>query len=208
LRHLKLTRLPLRDEVTREVVTPASISFNALRSLTLRMCPYWISFLSQAPESGILPKLRKLEILDFYLNTSGETAGRKIAAVATLLDSFKGLEELFISHCEPTSALEFWEHVSGHEATLKLFVHHQRTRDQDEDMLMPRMGGDLADFGMSQAERDRIRVDPSRNPLSKLNLEFIGLTCAPEYLVSLPSFYSGIDKILRGDREIFCSPSC
>lgn len=208
LRHLKLTRLPLRDEITKEVVTPASIRFDALRSLSLRMCPYWMSFLSQALESGISPRLNKLEILDFYLHTPEETAVSKTAAVAKLLDSFKGLEELFISHCGPTSALEFLEHVTGHEVTLKWFVHHQRTRDQDEETLISRMGDDIADFGISQVERDRIRVDPSQNPLSKLNLEFIGLTCAPEYLVSLPSFYSGIGKILRGDRKMFCSPSC
>jgi hypothetical protein len=190
------------------MVTPESISFNELRSLSLRMCLYWMSFLSQALESGISPRLRKLEILDFYLHTPEETAVRKTAAVAGLLDSFKGLEELFISHCGPASALEFLEHVTGHEATLKWFVHHQRTRDQDEETLMSRMGDDVADFGISQVERDRIRIDLSQNPLSKLDLEFIGLTCAPVYLVSLPSFYSGIRKILRGDRKISCSPSC
>ncbi|KAH6952947.1 hypothetical protein DER45DRAFT_617320 [Fusarium avenaceum] len=182
LRHLKLTRLPLRDEITKEVVNPASISFDTLRSLSLRMCPYWMPFLSQAFESGIPPKLRKLEILDFYLHTPEETAVRKTAAVAKLLDSFKGLEELFISHCGPTSALEFLEHVAGHKATLKWFVHHQRTRDQDEETLMSRMGDDIVDFGISQVERDRIRVDPLQNPLSKLSLEFLGLTCAPEFL--------------------------
>lgn len=190
------------------MVTPASISFDTLRSLSLRMCPYWMSFLCHALESGIQTRLRKLEILDFYLHTPEETAVRKTAAIAELLDSFKGLEELFISHCGPTSALEFLEHATGHEATLKWFVHHQRTRDQDEETLMSRMGDDIADFGMSQVERDRARVDPPQNPLSKLNLEFIGLTCAPEFLVSPRSFHSGIRKILRGDRGIFCFPLC
>ncbi|KAF9781044.1 hypothetical protein IL306_014524 [Fusarium sp. DS 682] len=182
LRSLKFTRVPLRDEITGKEVTAQSINLRSLSCLTLRMCPYWVPLLSNIIESQIPLKLKSLEILDFYLITPHETAFRKTAVIADFITSFKGLEELFISNCGPTPALEFWEHVAGHASTLKSFVYHQRIADQDEELLNLRMGRDSSDLGMSQYDRDRIRQYPWKNPLSKLNLEFLGLTCAPKYL--------------------------
>ncbi|ENH75910.1 hypothetical protein FOC1_g10003052 [Fusarium oxysporum f. sp. cubense race 1] len=182
LRSLKFTRVPLRDENTGIQVTASSINLNALRHLSLRMCPYWMPFLSSIMESQTPVQLKTLEILDFYLDTPHETAKRKAATITEFIDSFKGLEELTVSICSPTSSLQFWEHVAGHAASLKRFVYHQRITDQDEELLNSRLGRDSSDLGISSGDRNCIRKDPSQNPLSRLNLEFIGLTCAPKYL--------------------------
>ncbi|KAF5692058.1 hypothetical protein FDENT_3078 [Fusarium denticulatum] len=182
LRSLKLTRVPLRDENTGIQVTATSINLRALRHLSLRMCAYWTPFLSSLVESQTPLQLKTLEILDFYLNTPHETATSKAATITEFIDSFNGLEELFISICSPTPSPQFWEHVAGHAATLKRFVYHQRLTDQDEELLNSRFGRDSSDLGLSSEDLNRIRQDPSQNPLSRLNLEFIGLTCAPKYL--------------------------
>ncbi|KAF4453649.1 hypothetical protein F53441_3658 [Fusarium austroafricanum] len=199
LRKLRLTRVPLKDEITRKAVTAVSLNFDTLTSLTLRMCSYWIPLLSSIIESQIPLKLKTLEILDFYLKTPQITAVRNAAAIADFIDSFKGLEEIFISNSGPTSALEFWEHVTGHAETMKRLVYHQRIPDQDEETLQSRMGGDSSDLAISQADRDRIREDPDRNPLSRLDLEFIGLTCAPKYLrdILLPFASKSSLKVLH-----------
>ncbi|PNP59676.1 hypothetical protein FNYG_14886 [Fusarium nygamai] len=182
LRSLKLTRVPFRDETTGMQVTASSTNLKALRHLSLRMCAYWMPFLTDIMESQTPLQLKTLEILDFYLNTLHETATRKAATINGFIDSFKGLEELFVSICGPTPSLQFWQHVVGHAATLKRFVYHQRLTDQDEELLNSRLGRDSSDLGISSEDRNRIRLDPSQNPLSRLNLEFIGLTCAPKYL--------------------------
>ncbi|KAF5717576.1 hypothetical protein FMUND_5669 [Fusarium mundagurra] len=182
LRSLKLTRVPLRDENTGIQVTASFINLGALRHLSLRMCAYWMAFLSSITETQTPLQLKTLELLDFYLNTPHETAISKAAAITEFIDSFKGLEDLFISICGPTSSLQFWEHVAGHAATLKRLVYHQRLTDQDEEMLNSRLGRDSSDLGISSEDLSRIRQDPSQNPFSRLNIEFIGLTCAPKYL--------------------------
>ncbi|KAL4732748.1 hypothetical protein ACLX1H_001767 [Fusarium chlamydosporum] len=151
------------------------------------------------PQFGPQLQLKSLEILDFYLKTLPETATKKATIITNFIDSFRGLEELFISHCGPIPALEFWEHIAGHASTLKAFVHHQRLTDQDEELLGSRMGMDLPDLAISQDDRGRIKRDPSQNPLTRLNLEFIGLTCAPEYLrdILLPFVSKGSLKVLH-----------
>ncbi|KAJ4267130.1 hypothetical protein NW762_003229 [Fusarium torreyae] len=199
IRNLTLTRLPLKDEISGQEVTAASFNLNTLRSLTLRMCPYWMYLLSSFLDAGVTPELKTLEIVDFYLQTTRQAAIRKTSIITNFIDSFIGLEELFVSHCGPVSALDFWEHVAGHGSTLKRLVHHQRTTDQDEELISCRMGKDLPDFAMSQEDRHRIRQDPFQNPLSRLDLAFLGLTCAPKYLkdVLLPFVSKKSLKVLH-----------
>jgi hypothetical protein len=204
MRSLKLTRVPLRDETTGKAVTAASINLEILTSLTLRMCPYWTLLLTDLLQSTSPIKVKSFEVLDFYLKTPNVTALKKTTVITDFLDSFNGLEELFISHCGPTPVLEFWNHLVGHASTLKTFVHHQRITDQDDELLLSRMGRDLFDLTISQDERDRIREDPTQNPFWRLNLEFIGLTCAPKYLVILPFANSATGANPMGRGIFYC----
>ncbi|KAF5583559.1 hypothetical protein FPCIR_8973 [Fusarium pseudocircinatum] len=182
LQSLRLTGVPLRDENNGIQVTASSINLGALRHLSLRMCAYWVPFLTSIVESQTPLRLKTLEIVDFYLITPHETATSKAATITEFIDSFSGLEELFISICGPTPSLQFWEHVVGHAATLKRLVYHQRLTDRDEELLNSRVGRDSSALGLSSEDLNRIRQDPSQNPLSRLSLEFIGLICAPKYL--------------------------
>lgn len=43
---------------------------------------------------------------------------------------------------------------------------------------------DLPDMGISKFELSQMRKEPALNPFSKLDLEFLGLSCVPELLVS------------------------
>ncbi|KAF4957892.1 hypothetical protein FGADI_2721 [Fusarium gaditjirri] len=182
LQRLKLTRVPLRDDNTGAQVAASSINLDTLRHLSLRMCAYWMPFLSNMMEWQTPLQLKTLEILDFYLNTPDETATSKVATVSEFIDSFKGLEEIFVSICGPTPSLQFWEHIAGHASTLRRFVYHQRITDQDEELMNSRLGRDSMDLGISSEDWKRIQHDALQNPLSSLNLEFVGLACAPKYL--------------------------
>ncbi|EKJ68981.1 hypothetical protein FPSE_10825 [Fusarium pseudograminearum CS3096] len=199
MRSLKLTRVPLRDEAANKTVTAASINLAGLTSLKLIMCLYWTLFLQDMAQSPTPIQVKSLEILDFYLQTPNVTSTKKVTAITDFLDSFNGLEELFISHCGPTPVLEFWKHLERHAPTLKAFVHHQRITDLDEELLLSRNGKDLEDPAISLTDRGIIGQDPTRNPLWRLNLEFIGLTCAPEYLrdILLPFVSKGSLKVLH-----------
>ena len=183
MKSLKLTRVPLKDEITGKAVPPACINFSNLTSLTVNMCPYWTTLLTTLTQSQTPLHLKSFEILDFHLQTPHETAIRKTTIITAFLDSFTSLEELYISYCGPTSVLKFWEHLAGH-TSLKSFVHHQRVTDRDDEMVGVRMGSDLMGLGMDEDELRRIGEDPGMNPLSRLDLQFFGLTCAPKYLVS------------------------
>jgi hypothetical protein len=199
MRSLKLTRVLLKDETMNKTVTAISINLAGLTTLALRMCPYWALLLKDMVQSTTPIKVKSFEILDFYLQTPNVTAVSKTTAITDFLESFDGLEELYISHCGPTPVLEFWDHLSRHASTLKAFVHHQRITDQDDELLLSRKGRDLLDPAISEYDLERIRQDPTQNPLSRLNLEFIGLTCAPEYLVSITTSYlvTAADHIVR-----------
>ncbi|PTD06571.1 hypothetical protein FCULG_00007181 [Fusarium culmorum] len=199
MRSLKLTRVPLRDETTKKAVTAASINLAGLTSLKLIMCPYWTLLLQDMAQYPTPIQVKSFEILDFYLKTPNLTSIKKVTAITDFLDSFKGLEELFISHCGPTPVLKSWKHLERHASTLKAFVHHQRITDLDEELFLSRKGKDLADPDISLTNRGIIRQDPTRNPLSRLNLEFLGLTCAPEYLrdILLPFVPKGSLKVLH-----------
>jgi len=131
MKSLKLTRVPLKDEITGKAVTPACINFSNLTSLTLNMCPHWTTLLTTLTQSKTPLNLKSFEILDFYLQTPHETAIRKTSIITNFLDSLMGL-------------------------------------------------------GMDEDELRRIGEDPEMNPLSRLDLQFFGLTCAPKYLVRLP----------------------
>ncbi|KAK6713076.1 hypothetical protein SNK05_007530 [Fusarium graminearum] len=199
MRSLKLARVPLRDETTKKTVTAASINLAGLTSLTLIMCPYWTLLLQDMAQYPTPVQVKSFEILDFYLQTPNVTSIKKVTTITDFLDSFDGLEEVFISHCGPTPVLEFWKHLARHASTLKAFVHHQRITDLDDELIISRKGKDVADPGISLTDRGIIRQDPTRNPLSTLNLEFLGLTCAPEYLreILLPFVSKGSLKVLH-----------
>ncbi|KAF5573231.1 hypothetical protein FPANT_12500 [Fusarium pseudoanthophilum] len=202
LRSLKLTRVPLRDENTGMQLTAYSINLRALRHLSLRVCPYWVPFLSSIAESQTPLQLKTLELLDFYLNTPQETAASKAATITEFIDSFKGLKELFISICGPTPSLQFWEHAASHTATLRRLVYHQRLTDQDEELLNSRLGS-FSEPPFETQPRvhwvDMCTEVPSKRSLKVLHIRHTGMNSGPS--ASWVFNYALELKITEGENE-------
>ncbi|RFU79798.1 aaa family atpase [Trichoderma arundinaceum] len=172
IRVLSLTQVPLVASMAN------AINFSTLASLTLRMCFGWDDFLERAVQLNVSPKLKSLEIQDSE-SVSSEFWDK---ILEDFLATFEGLEELFIYQPGPTSTLHLWECISNHHASLKRLVHHQRIINTDEASPYFEEEHDLPDLSIRGHDLRRISEDPSLNPLAKLDLEFIGLSCVPERL--------------------------
>jgi hypothetical protein len=172
IRELSLTQVPLVAAMAR------AINFDTLRSLTLRTCPDWHKFLTEAMELDLPTRLKRLEIQDC---DNGSFLGYDV--IYDFLATFQGLEELFVSYMGPEPTLQLWNQVILHHATLKRLVHHQRTVNLDDESPYFEEMKDLPDLAILSEEIREIKGDPSQNPLARLDLDFIGLCCIPERLV-------------------------
>ncbi|KAM5346293.1 hypothetical protein ACJ41O_009298 [Fusarium nematophilum] len=89
------------------LVAPAlvdGINFDRLRSLTLRSCPGWSSFIKRAAKLGSALRLKTLEI-------EGHGASYippELVAVRALLDAFLGLESINLSVEGSAKVLPLW----------------------------------------------------------------------------------------------------
>jgi hypothetical protein len=171
IRVLHLSSVPLVATVAH------AINFDTLVSLTLRVCPGYDDLLSEVLKLRCPIKLKALEIQE-------ATTGLRMEhfyeyALRDFLDSFEGLEELFINQQGPQDSIRSWKGIARRHATLKRFVHHQRTVDLDEDSPYFEEEIDLPNLAIRDLD-----IDPNENPLSSLDLEFVGLACVPELLVS------------------------
>jgi hypothetical protein len=176
LRVLNLTQVPLRAAMAH------AINFDTLGSLTLRMCPGWCGFIKTALELGVPLRLATLEIQE----TDNVSGGLGIYTIMDLLNGFRGLEELFISHSGPEEPLDIWNAIANCHPTLRRFVHHQRTVDTDEESPNFEQEEDLPDMALFGRDVRLLREDSLRNnPLARLDLECIGLCCLPGRLVSI-----------------------
>ncbi|RSM16163.1 hypothetical protein CDV31_004626 [Fusarium ambrosium] len=169
---LSLTQVPLSAYMA------GAFNFDTLESLTLRMCPWWDVFLVRVMQLNLPIKLRAFEIVE----DSDIAFEWGDGIISDFLNVFGGLEELCVSQTGPAPALDLWEILGCRHPTLKRFVHHQRSNEIDDVFQRPT---DLPDLAVVGSDMRRIKEDPSRNPLTKLGLEFIGLACIPARLVSL-----------------------
>ncbi|KAM0256121.1 hypothetical protein ACHAQJ_005208 [Trichoderma viride] len=169
IRVLSLTQIPLLASLA------YAINFDTLVSLTLRMCPGMNNFLERVVQLRFPIKLKTLE---FHATDSilGEICNETIAH---FLDAFEGLEELFIYQSHPLSTLSLWEIISVRHTTLKRFVHHQRGLEIDE-LDHSEEEFNVQDRSITGRNIHRLKNDPLQNPLTRLDLEFIGLACLPE----------------------------
>jgi hypothetical protein len=154
-----------------------------LQSLTLRSCEGWENFLIQGSGLSCPTRLKSLEIR----TTRNEEIGPE-RTIAAFLDSFQGLEELFISKHPPSDTLIIWNALEHHKTTLRAFVHHQRSSvgyEDTEDFEEYENQSDNLDlcltvFGTERAEWSR---DRTKHPFHGLDLTFLGLFCRPDLLL-------------------------
>ncbi|OJD13766.1 hypothetical protein AJ78_05816 [Emergomyces pasteurianus Ep9510] len=73
-----------------------------------------------------------LKTLEVQYTVSCEDHFSEGEQLLTFLHAFNGLEELFVSTSGSLNAVNLWRAALNHGATLKRFVHHQRTVDLDD----------------------------------------------------------------------------
>ena len=151
--------------------------FSKIQSLKLRFCPGWQELLDLLTQYPRLVRLKSLEIL-----STKEDNGRG-QSITRFLESFKGLEDLFLCTSISHNPLDIWRSALHHKATLRRIVHHQREMDTDDESDQFEYYFDLQNLSFFPEDLARLCANPSQNPLSELELTSVGLCSAPEYMV-------------------------
>jgi hypothetical protein len=157
-----------------------AFNWSRLRSLHLRFCRGWEGFLQQVIQSG---QKINLESLTLEPSPTLEFPGEEVETICSFLNSFSGLRELFLSTNEEHGTLDIWRAALNHKATLRIFVHNQRI---PAGFWGPVWDGSAEPphLPFASDEFEMMRTDLANNPLSHLDLEFLGLTVLPGDLVS------------------------
>ncbi|RSM20185.1 hypothetical protein CDV31_000980 [Fusarium ambrosium] len=144
------------------------MNIGLLRSLTLRSCPRWTGFLGYAPKLNVPLKLKELEIEDH-----GDWPDPpRLGTVWGFLDSFSGLEKLYLSFEELIGILPPCGHIPRHRDTLKRLGQYDGVIDNtliwnSED-------------SEEESDGDGDVQTSTQNLPSDLHLECLGLGCDPE----------------------------
>jgi len=182
LRVLALSAVSLTPDL-RDMMN--QFDFGLLRSLTLRLTPGWEELLDHLTRSRPPIGLRFLEI-----QSTTEDSDMHGRSIGPFLESFDGLEALFLWTASSEDTLRIWRSARRHQATLRRFVHHQRMSvDQESDV------EDWDSHDLSLRSVAALGDDPSQNPLGELDLESLGLCCLYDFLVRL-GFASGITVLV------------
>ncbi|KMP10264.1 hypothetical protein CIRG_09945 [Coccidioides immitis RMSCC 2394] len=145
-----------------------AFGFTHLQSLRLQLCPGWEGFLAhiQCLNSRI-----HLKILEVQHTVNCEDSMGEGEQLLTFLHAFDGLEELFVSTSGPSSAVDLWCAALKHGATLKRFIHHQRTVNIDDELVYFEEECNLPDLLFGPEGINQLSQDPSWNLLVSLDLE-------------------------------------
>ncbi|KAK2741054.1 hypothetical protein FQN57_005791 [Myotisia sp. PD_48] len=157
LQRLSLTSIFL-EPLHKEMVH--ALNLFQLRSLKIERCRSWGKLLRSAMQTGRKICLKSLEI----------------QYVIAFIQSFYGLEELFISSYQSEAPWDVWRAAHHHRSTLKRFIH-------DQDSFGPAYWEyGIPSLSWSLEDRARLIDDPSQNYLAQLDLEYLGINCVPPIL--------------------------
>lgn len=162
---LQYLRLTTMDFLSTHEKLSSTISFGILRSLSLRLCKGWEELLHSIRNSSPTISLKSLSIETDSHTNNAESA----LALASFLDAFKGLEELYVSVASFSKPLSIWDSALCHKKSLRRLVYQQLSHDSDPL-------GDPA-MAFTPSEVKKLSADVSPNPLAGLNLEFLGICC-------------------------------
>ncbi|CAH0046306.1 unnamed protein product [Clonostachys solani] len=182
IRSLSLTEVPLTADLAR------AINFQTLESLKLRTCPDWFDFLDAIVEDKVELNLKAFELTDDlgeYQKTQDGYYDACVASMAAFLASFKGLEQLHLAAFGPRDTAAAWQgYARDHGESLKSLVFHDRSANWDRQSYG---SGEVSDYPylLSLGQVKLFEEDPSQNPLSLFNLNFLGVCCRTDYLKSL-----------------------
>lgn len=127
----------------------------------------------------------RLEHLEIQSNDEYDDGLTESRTISKFVGAFDGLKELFIAISGPSDSRRILQSILQHRSTLRNFVYHQRSFFTNDDSQNYEGPGDIPDISFSPREIREFRDHQSRNPLSSLNLECLGLCCDPKILVSL-----------------------
>ncbi|KAJ2996538.1 hypothetical protein NUW58_g947 [Xylaria curta] len=175
IRVLSLTQVPITTSLM-----PA-INYNTLESLTLRLCPGAARFLDHVAEQMTTRHLKRLE---FHSGGIGQL--RDSSVIRRCIPAFTGFEELFVVEQGPECSIDLWDSAANHQATLKKFVYHQKALNLDEDSDYFEEFQDLQDLAILPLQIQALRDNSTQhNPFVRLDLECLGLSCAPGKLLKI-----------------------
>jgi hypothetical protein len=105
-------------------------------------------------------------------------------SITKFLESFEGLEDLFLSTYSDSTTLDIWRSALRHKETLKRFIHHHhRSIDLDKESPLFQENCDVPDLSFYLEHVADFPAEPSQNPSSALELTSIGLCLTPEFMV-------------------------
>lgn len=145
LKQLSLSMLPF--DMHQEEIFSALNMVN-LRALQLWNCPHTLELMAAIVASGRTMALTQLEIVIDAMNHHKQNAQRLLCdqTVASFLESFHGLQDLYLSLPGPNQWSTLVQAMQAHEPTLRRLVTHQTVEDdqigRDDDIEM--WGDDLA----------------------------------------------------------------
>ncbi|TRX92264.1 hypothetical protein FHL15_006879 [Xylaria flabelliformis] len=187
LKQLSLNAFPL-DSPERLV---EFLNVRQLQSLKLRLCPGWSSFLRTLYESGRGVNLKSFELK----NSIDLTDDFEEYDISDFLNSFTGLEELYLSVVDPSSPFLLWKAALHHSSSLRRMVYQVRTENVFGDSKYCGEEEDLINLSMRSIKAwKRLTYH-----LGALDLECLGLTCPPFRLPLLlqPYCQKGTLKVLH-----------
>lgn len=155
-----------------------AFDFTSLVSLKLRHCAGWEHLITHLTKSAAPLALQSFEVQYAPTDINADSA----SIIAPFLRSFKGLVNLFLLISNSAPNWDIWLALRGHRATLRRFVHHQRTQAEAEFPL------ELDGLQMGFTSGKDFEGDDGSNPLSTLDLTSIGVCASLQYMVSATWF--------------------
>lgn len=178
LKHLSLAGYSF-ERVSKQLAT--AFNWGSMQSLSIRFCQDWEAFLKDILSLKKEINIRSLQVQ--YSPKRNPGGGDGSPAIESFLNAFEGLEELFIATNDATRTDVIWEAITHHKSTLKSLVYHQRYRNRERTMGLNFLGD--RDLHVLISLPKEINKDSSLNPLSQLDLEFLGICCTINNLVGL-----------------------
>ncbi|KAI1278177.1 hypothetical protein F5Y07DRAFT_360976 [Xylaria sp. FL0933] len=159
-------------------ITPSMMAmadFSTLAFLTLRRCPGFAEFLGHIAKQTSTINLQRLEF-EYWEGEAGQ-----IREIREFISAFVNLEELFILPYGYHDAIDLWNTLATNLRSLRKFVYHQTDRDEDNDHELM----DLQDLSIARFNSKALLGKNSiqHHPFSRLDLECLGLSCAPGKLL-------------------------
>lgn len=153
--------------------------FSVLRSSKLRLCHGWEELLEV-----LMNYSRPIKLVSLEIQSAISDEPEKSEIIAPFLESFEGLEDLFLQLQIPTASTrwDIWRSALHHKKTLRRFVYQCRTIGYFENTQDIQGVRDVPTLMLTQEDLDVIFLDPSQNLLSGLDLTGIGLACAPQFI--------------------------